>query len=363
MHSTYESAEPIERDVFLSEICESGDALRRTADELRAQKHALNEVRRRLSGRRLILTGMGTSGDAVTGLASVLGRSGRESTVINTAELLHFRLASLTDRHGVIIVSQSGHSVEAVKLMSVLTRERGIPVVVVTNMAGNPLTDAADVAITLGAGVEVGPSSKTYVSTMFVMQVLAELLALDDAVESILTRADRRADAAANVLAAWIDDAEGVGARLADWMEQVDSLIIVGRGAGVAAAEVNALVLKESAHVSAQSMDSAEFRHGPLELAAPGLGVVLMCVEPSVSDLDARLRNELLSRGASTMTIGVDACRAGDLPIDYVLPDSEPLIDAGLVALPLLLAAWAEASRKSETPGVFSVGAKVTTCE
>lgn len=363
MSSIHGSTDCIERDVFLTEICESGDVLRRTVGTLHEQKHALNEVRHRLSGRRLILTGMGSSADAVTGLASVLGRSGRESTVINTAELLHFRLASLTDQHGVIIVSQSGHSVEAVKLMRGLTKDRGIPVVVVTNMAANPLADAADVAITLGAGVEIGPSSKTYVATMFVMQVIAELLASDDEVDSILVRADRRADAAANALADWISDAEGVGSRLADWIEQMESLFIVGRGAGVTAAELNALVLKESAHVPAQSMDSAEFRHGPLELAAPGLGVVLMCVEPSVADLDARLRNDLLRRGASAVTIGVAGCRSERLPMDYVLPDSEPLIDAGLVALPLLLAAWAEASRHSETPGVFSVGAKVTTCE
>ncbi|SDM25899.1 SIS domain-containing protein [Actinomyces ruminicola] len=363
MSPIYDSTEHHERDVFLTEICESGDALRRTAGRLHEQKHALHEVRRRLAGRRLILTGMGSSADAVTGLASVLGRSGRESTVINTAELLHFRLPSLTDQHGVIIVSQSGHSVEAVKLMNALAGASAIPVVVVTNLADSPLADAADFAITLGAGVELGPSSKTYVATMLVMQVLAELLAGDDEVETVLARAGHRADGAAAALAAWIGDAEGVGNHLADWIEQAQSLFVVGRGAGVTAAELNALVLKESAHVPAQSLDAAEFRHGPLELAAPGLAVALICVEPSVAALDARLRTDLLSSGAAVVTIGVDACRSDDLPIDYVLPGSEPLIDAGLSALPLLLAAWAEASRRSETPGAFSVGAKVTTCE
>lgn len=352
-----------QRDIFLTEICQSGEALNATADSLRRQAVALEKSRDFLEGKRLILTGMGSSADAVAGLASVLGRHGRESSVVNTAELLHFRIPSISDEHALVIVSQSGLSVEAVKLITKMREERTIPVLVVTNSGQNPLSEAASVSLTLNAGEEVGPSSKTYVSTMFMMHVLAELLATNASVEDIITKAQDMAHAAARALEPWMSKAEPIGQELGEWITSCKSLFIVGRGASATAAELNALVLKESAHVPAQSMDSAEFRHGPLELAAPGLGVVLMCVEPTVAHLDARLRNDLLARGAHVVTIGVDQCASEDLPIDHVIDTHDPLVDAGLVALPLLLAAWAEAARRSQTPGVFSVGAKVTTCE
>lgn len=352
-----------QRDIFLTEICQSGEALNDTAESLRRQADAFEASRRILEGKRLILTGMGSSADAVAGLSSILGRHGRESSVVNTAELLHFRVPSISDEHALVIVSQSGMSVEAVKLITKMRAEKDIPVLVVTNNGENPLSEAASVSLTLNVGEEIGPSSKTYVSTMFMMQVLAELLASTDSVEEIITRAEEMAEAAAKAIEPWIAEAEAIGQHLGEWIRTCNSLFIVGRGASATAAELNALVLKESAHVPAQSMDSAEFRHGPLELAAPGLGVVLMCVEPEVAHLDARLRDDLLARGAQVVTIGVDQCASGDLPIDHMIETHGPLVDAGLVALPLLLAAWAEAARRSQTPGVFSVGAKVTTCE
>lgn len=352
-----------ERDIFLREICESPDTLLHSAEVLAAQADALAGIRSTLEGRRVTLTGMGSSADAVTGLASILGRRGMDCPNIHTAELLHYRMDALGPGAAVVAVSQSGLSIEAVKMTAKLRQKGGIPLVAVTNAPDSPLAEAADVSLDIAAGDEQGPSSKTYVATMLLMHVLAEVIGTDKPIDTVVEQSRGHAEQAAGALREWLKDAEGLGQALADWIEPADALMVLGRGVSVAPAELNGLVLKESAHVPAQSMDSAEFRHGPLELAGPGLNAVLMCLEPVQASLDARLRQDLIARGASVKAIGVEAAETPGLPLDYSLPGTAPLIDAGCAALPLLLAAWAEASRRSETPGVFHVGAKVTTCE
>ena len=74
-----------ERDIFLREICESPDTLLHSAEALAAQADALAGIRSTLEGRRVTLTGMGSSADAVTGLASILGRRGMDCPNIHTA--------------------------------------------------------------------------------------------------------------------------------------------------------------------------------------------------------------------------------------------------------------------------------------
>ena len=356
--------DPVGRDLFLTEICESPSALESTAWTLGEQEEKFARLRELLGGRRVILTGMGSSADAVTALASVLGRRGADANTIHTAELLHYRMNALASNSAVLAVSQSGESIEAVLMAAELRKKEGIPLVAVTNGPESPLAHEAFVSVDIGAGEEYGPSSKTYVSTMLAMHVLAEVMTGSDPVASILSSAQKIAEKAAAGLREWADEAEVIGRRLADVIdESPHALMILGRGVAIAPAELNALVLKESAHVPAHSMDAAEFRHGPLELAAPGLGVVLVSLEPSQAVLDARLRDELLAKGASVTVVGTNAVEALGLPVDYLFTSTAPLLDAGCAAIPLLLAAWAKASRSSATPGVFNVGAKVTTCE
>jgi len=93
-----------ERDIFLREICESPDTLLHSAEALAAQAGALAGIRSTLEGRRVTLTGMGSSADAVTGLASILGRRGMDCPNIHTAELLHYRMDALGPGAAVVAV-------------------------------------------------------------------------------------------------------------------------------------------------------------------------------------------------------------------------------------------------------------------
>src|SRR5205807_485283 len=83
-----------------------------------------------------------------------------------------------------------------------------------------------------------------------------------------------------------------------EWPAGRAALALLGRGAARAAAEMGALLMKEVARFPAESLESGQFRHGPLELAGPDLAVVVVATEPATAGLDARLTADLLRAGA-----------------------------------------------------------------
>jgi glucosamine--fructose-6-phosphate aminotransferase (isomerizing) len=157
-------------------------------------------------------------------------------------------------------------------------------------------------------------------------------------------------------------DAQRSAERLAAWHAGASATVLLGRGSARAAAEMGALVLKESAGVFAESLDSAEFRHGPLELAGPGLACMLFVTEPAALELDTRLAAELAQAGASVLLVapeavaiaGVDSVATGVL---------EPLLAAAAAVHPAQLLAWRLALARGRTPGRLLRASKVTTRE
>ncbi len=57
---------------------------------------------------------------------------------------------------------------------------------------------------------------------------------------------------------------------LDDLLGDFETLLLLGRGDSMSAVWNGALTNKEAAKFSLEGMNAAEFRHGPLELAAPG---------------------------------------------------------------------------------------------
>ena len=65
-----------------------------------------------------------------------------------------------------------------------------------------------------------------------------------------------------------------------------------------------ALLLKEAARFPAESFEAGQFRHGPLELAGPGLAVAILATEPATRALDQQLATDLAGTGAAVLLIG-----------------------------------------------------------
>ena len=81
-------------DPFIAEIAGQPDALRRAAAGLAGHLESLEALAAR-PARALVFAGMGSSYDACYPAVTALARAGIAATMVDTAELLHFRMPTL----------------------------------------------------------------------------------------------------------------------------------------------------------------------------------------------------------------------------------------------------------------------------
>ncbi len=135
---------------------------------------------------------------------------------------------------------------------------------------------------------------------------------------------------------------------------------LVGRGPSYATALAGALLLKETAKLQAEGLSSAQFRHGPIEIAGPDHRAIVCAGSGPTCRLDARLAAELAAHGSQVLLLGpVDAAPEGVVAL--ALPDVSlpPLVEI----VPLQLLARQIALEQGIAPGSFRYGSKVTTAE
>lgn len=347
-------------DPFLAEISGQPQALRRAAAGIADQTALLADaVARRSASGATILAGMGSSYDACYPAATFLAHHGIVATMVDAAELLHERLPMLDADDTLVLVSQSGESAETVRVATSL-RDRGDTpsLVAVTNGIENALARLADVALDTRVGAEDGPSTMTFEGSLVVMSGLARVVAGMDPVHAVAALGADTEPAAAAVDSLLAD--EGLPDALVDWHGGRPTTVVLGRGAARAAAEMGALTLKEAVGMPAEALQTAQFRHGPLELAGASLAAFVLATEPATRELDLAFADELRSLGTAVWTI-TDEGPAGDHTT--VIGTIDPLVRPAVGIVPMQLLAWRLAKLSGREPGSFVRASKVTTRE
>jgi glucosamine--fructose-6-phosphate aminotransferase (isomerizing) len=301
--------------------------------------------------RRVVLTGMGSSYYALHPLTLTLIARGLTAQMFETSELIHYAPALLEPHTLLVVVSQSGRSVEVVQL---LKQTRGcVPVVGLTNTADSPLALQADVLLLTRAGDEFSVSSKTYVTALAALAWLGEALTGHDPAPTCVDL-ERVPAAMAQYLAHWTEHVETLCRQLAD----VRHLLLVGRGPSLAAVGTGALIIKESAHFPAQGLSSAAFRHGPLEMASPDHFVLVYSGAAVTGELNARLADDIRAAGGRAALV-----RESPVVDVFALPPAAEVARPLLEILPAQMLSLALAKLKGHEPGHFERATKVTLTE
>jgi glutamine---fructose-6-phosphate transaminase (isomerizing) len=138
--------------------------------------------------------------------------------------------------------------------------------------------------------------------------------------------------------------------------------VILGRGAARAAAEMGALTIKEAAGMPVESLQAAQFRHGPFELAGPDLAAIVLATEPETAELDRELAADLTKLGAAVLLVTAD----GPAPVDTMsiaIGSLDRLLSPSAAVVPAQLLAWRLSLTSGRTPGSYVHASKVTTRE
>ena len=183
-------------------------------------------------------------------------------------------------------MTQSGETADTIAPTR-LARERGCPVIAVTNTVGSAITREADAVLFLQAGPEIAvAASKTFVTQVTTLVILAAAIAkargtLPDAEELALGVALRALPAAA---ARALETASGTAAALARRYVNSRGFMFVGRGASYPAALEGALKLKEVSYVHAEGYAAGELKHGPISLLDAECPLVAVATRSAVYD-------------------------------------------------------------------------------
>lgn len=338
---------------YLRDLLDQPHALRDTVTGLH-ETPALSALARNLQQgmfRRVVLTGMGSSFHALHPLFLALNKVGFTALMLETSELVHSIPELLDSRTLLVAVSQSGRSVELVRLLGLPDRSR---IIGVTNTPDSPLAQEADASVLTKAGEEYTVSCKTYVSALAALQWLSGVLC-GSSLNRIRSELSEAAPAAEGYLRKWRQHV----CSLCGEMRSARHLFLVGRGESLAAAGTGGLILKESARIHAESMSSAAFRHGPFELISGG-GVFAVVFEGNggTAPLNQGLVEDVRQAGGQGLLIGpeasIDACR---------LTRGPNLVHPILEFLPVEMMSLALALLANHQPGNFELASKVTTIE
>jgi glutamine---fructose-6-phosphate transaminase (isomerizing) len=244
----------------------------------------------------------------------------------------------------VIAVTQSGETADTLAPTR-LARQKGCPVVAVTNTMGSAITRDADAVLFLQAGPEIAVvATKTYVTQVVTLLLIAAQIAksrghLDELYEKALVEGLRALPANAERT---IEMNEAPAAELARRYVRSRGFMYVGRGITYPAALEGALKLKEVSYLHAEGYAAGELKHGPISLLDAEVPLVAVATRTAVHDklvsnlMEGRARD---ARVLAVVTEGDDRMKAVADDIMWVPPTVE-MLSPILAIIPLQLFAY-----------------------
>jgi glucosamine--fructose-6-phosphate aminotransferase (isomerizing) len=243
----------------------------------------------------------------------------------------------------VIAVTQSGETADTIAPTR-LARERGAPIIAVTNTVGSAITREADRILFLQAGPEIAvAASKTFVAQVTTLIILAATIA--KARGTLGVEQELELGAALHALPAAaakaLENASG-SAELARRYVNSRGFMFVGRGYTYPAALEGALKLKEVSYVHAEGYAAGEMKHGPISLLDAECPLVAVATRSSV--YDKLVSNVMEGRARDARVIAV--ATEGDPQIERFaddvcwVPDTHEALSSVLAIIPLQLFAY-----------------------
>jgi glutamine---fructose-6-phosphate transaminase (isomerizing) len=338
---------------YLRDILDQPRALDATLAALTCpdELHSLASRFQRGDFRCIVLTGMGSSFHALHPTNLELIRRRFLSLMVETSELVHYQNELFDEKTLIVAVSQSGESVEMLRLLEANAGRSKI--IAITNTAHSPLAANATAAILTEAGREFSVSCKTYTTALLCLKWLTAVLCGDN-LASIREELALATPAVKTYLAHWQQHTQS----MAHQLKGVARLFLVGRGTSLAAVGTGALTIKESDHFPAEGMSSAAFRHGPFEMLSPETFVLAFAGENSTRELNLRLLRDIREQDGKAALVGVasedPACKLSPAP-----PSIHPILEI----LPVQMLTLALAAQTGREAGRFEFATKVTTVE
>jgi glucosamine--fructose-6-phosphate aminotransferase (isomerizing) len=334
---------------MLKEIMEQPDAVRNATrgrllvDEGLAKLGGLNMTPEQLRDvRRIIILGCGTSWHAGLIGEYMLEEFARIPVEVEYASEFRYRNPILDEGTLVLVISQSGETIDTLAAMRE-ARRRGARVLGIVNVVGSTIARESDGGVYIHAGPEIGvASTKAFTSQVTVLALLTLVLgrvrglSRDYGIEiarelTLLPERIQRALAARDTVRA-----------IAERYTRHENFIYLGRGFHFPVALEGALKLKEISYIHAEGYPAAEMKHGPIALIDENMPVVFICTRDSAYEKIVSNMMEVRARKGRIIAIASEGDEEIRSRADHVLyvPSTIPMLQPILSVIPLQLLAY-----------------------
>ena len=238
-----------------------------------------------------------------------------------------------------IFLTQSGETADS-RVVLKEANKRGIPSLTMTNVEGSTLSREADYTMLLGAGPEIAvASTKAYTAQVALQAILAKALGEKLGVQEAKDwNLKHDLAIAAEGIQQIVDGKEKLEKLAKKYLVPSRNAFYIGRGIDHAVSLEGALKLKEVSYIQTEGFAAAELKHGTISLIEKGTPVIALINDPVTAVLTRGNIQEVVSRGASIITIvGKKFANAADT---IVLPDINYYMSALLTVVPTQLLAY-----------------------
>ena len=268
----------------------------------------------------------------------------RRPVVVDLASEFRYSDPLVDENTLVIVISQSGETLDTMAAMREAKR-RGARTLAVVNVVGSSIAREADDVLYTWAGPEIAVATTKAYSTQLVLMdliglYLADLLGTVEKSEYDAILAEMQV--LPEKMSHFLEHFEDVQYFASRYFNH-NSIFFIGRNLDYAMGLEGSLKLKEISYIHSEAYASGELKHGTISLIEPGTLVVARGTYAALFDKAMSNVVEVKARGAEVLAVTTESFRekmekTADSTI--VVPDTHPILQPSLGVVPLQLFAY-----------------------
>ncbi len=274
---------------------------------------------------------------------SSIEKMARTRVEVDIASEFRYRNPILSEKDLVIIISQSGETIDTLAALR-MAKERGAQTLAIVNTVGSSIARAADHVMYCFAGPEIAvASTKGYMVQLCCLYLFSLHLARvkqtlrEEEVRHYIAEILRVPD----LIQALIDKPEEIQFLASEVMSHND-LFFLGRNIDYALSLEGSLKLKEISYVHSEAYAAGELKHGTISLVVDGTPVIALATQDEVFEKSISNVQEVKSRGARVILFCKEEAQVPEDTADYLfrLPNFDGALMPLLLVVPLQLFAY-----------------------
>lgn len=312
---------------------------------------------------RIVFCACGTAWHAALVAEYLIERYARIPVEVEYASEFRYRNAPLDKNTLVIVISQSGETIDTLEALREAKR-KGYKTLAITNTVGSTIARAVDGGIFQHAGPEIGvASTKAFTSQLAICGMLALFLGrLRDLSFSDGRKITEALKAMPSLVEQTLKQSDQIK-KIAKEYAHYQDFLFLGRQLMFPIALEGALKLKEISYIHAEGYPAAEMKHGPIALISPECPTVILAPENEIFQKVLANAQEIKARKGKVIAI---TTAERDFPkelADHIItvPKSHEIVQPILATIPLqLLAYYIALERKCDVDKPRNLAKSVT---